>query len=337
MPIIYSTNQEIISIPKKQKRASRLHRRSNLKNLMITDRRLNELLILYQHRLADSQVFQAVLQGSNQQILKELRLLYDHGYIDRPFEQFVFFKKYNNGEGGQEIIYALSSKGAKVLREEFSITMPKTDYSRKNEELGNSAIFHDCALTKLWACLHTALEQKRFTLKQPYNLEQWYQDQVDRQHLKITLDLPNNKTTTIIPDACLKIQTPQTRHLFFVEFYRTRKGGHQTYLNRLKQYNLCYQQKKFARYRVKKGFKVITIVPSRAIAENLIKLINSKAENIVLRHYSFWFVSELDYCLYKKEKTSNPKVYTRTENFDSILQPIFRTPVDNDWHTLENG
>lgn len=67
-----------------KKRRSRIHRITDNRVLSLTERRLAELDILYRHRLANSDVFRVVLDGSNQQILRELRRLWDEGYVDRP-------------------------------------------------------------------------------------------------------------------------------------------------------------------------------------------------------------------------------------------------------------
>lgn len=340
MPIIYSANKKIgqrqTPEQKKSKRASRIYRRPDPKTIQLTPRRIEELKILYHHRLADTDIFKTVLDGSDQQIRKELRHMYDNGYIDRPIEQWIMHKKYNGGRGRSENIYALTKKGMRVLQEKFDYQTPKTDLDRKNRELGETTIFHDIALTRLWAILKTSLDQKRHITKQPDNLIFWYQDRVDRDNLKTELTIPNSvKKITVVPDIAFKLQCPVSQYLFLVEYYRTRKGGHQNYLNHLKLYNLYYQQQKFKKYGTKKGFRIITMVPTRTIATNLINLINTKEQNKDLRHFRFWFLSEDDYQLYRKIKVDGKGYYKQTKDIESILRPIFRTPIDDQWHMLE--
>ncbi|MDQ1340915.1 MAG: hypothetical protein QG567_2073, partial [Campylobacterota bacterium] len=57
-------------------------------------------------------------------------------------------------------------------------------------------------------------------------------------------------------------------------------------------------------------------------------------KNKELRHFRFWFVGEDDYRLYKKEKV-NENNYRKILDVESILEPIFRTPIDENWHSLE--
>ncbi len=261
--------------------------------------------------------------------------MWDNGYVDRPPEQWIMHQKHNGGRGRSETIYALTNKGMRFLEDELGYSRPKTDMDKKNRELGETTIFHDVTLTQMWAGLHTGLEQKRERTNEQYNLVSWYQDRADREHLKTEIVLRNGQKVNIIPDAAFKLQCPVSQYLFFVEYYRTRKGGNQTYLNKLKYYNLYYKdKKKLEKYRVKKGFRVLTIVPSRAIVENLIKLIDTNPENAELKHFKFWFVSEQDYRLYKKERATE-KSFRKTKDVESILGAIFRTPVDEKMHSLE--
>lgn len=316
-----------------KKRRSRIHRITDNHQLALTERRLAELDILYHHRLANSDVFRVVLDGSNQQILRELRRLWDEEYVDRPIEQWIMHKKYQSGQGRNEIIYALTNKGLNILQAK-GYSAPKTDLDRKNREMGETTIFHDLTLTKLWATLKSALDQKREKSKENYNLVLWYQDRANRENLKTEIRLSPTKKINIIPDACFKLQCPKSQYLFLVEYYRTRKGGHQNYLNHLRLYNNYFHQKKFQKYRVKKGFRLITIVPTKQIAQNLITLINKEDKNKELRHFRFWFVGEDQYRLYKKEKI-NDNNYRKILDVESILEPIFRTSIDEKWHSLE--
>lgn len=92
--------QENQNPPKgRKKRRSRIHRRADNRQLELTERRIAELDILYHHRLADSDVFRVVLKGSDQQILRELRRLWDDGYIDRPIEQWINAQEISRRKG----------------------------------------------------------------------------------------------------------------------------------------------------------------------------------------------------------------------------------------------
>lgn len=288
------------------------------------------LKILYHHRIADTDVFRVMLPGSDQQIGRELTLLFDEPnlYVGRPKDQWVM-----HGKGNSEIIYALTNKGMKYLEDKFGYEVPKTSLNKKNREIGITTIFHDNTLTQFWAGLKVALEQKKNRTKEPYNLIIWQQDRADREQLKTEIFLRNGEAVNIIPDAAFKFQFPKGQGLFFVEYYRTRKSN-QIFLNKLKLYNLYPQKAKAEKYQVKKQFRVISIVPSRRVAENLIKLINSSKENEELRRYWFWFVSEQDYWLYQREKIRE-RTWKKTQDVESILKPIFRIPIDEKWHSLE--
>ena len=135
------------NMPKKPKRQSRYFRDPNPKPIVLTERRIEELKILYHHRLADSDIFRAVLPGSNDKIQKELRRLFNNGYIGVPLEQLTMHKKHKGGHGRSETIYALGTKGLKYLEQNLEYHRPKTDLDKKNREMGETTIFHDVALT----------------------------------------------------------------------------------------------------------------------------------------------------------------------------------------------
>lgn len=319
----------------RKKRRSRIHRCSEPRPIELTKRRIEGMKLLYRHRLATTDVFQAVLEGSDRRIQEELRDVWDNGYIDRPMEQWIMHRKYKGGRGRSEIIYALSNKGMQFLEQNFGYNKPKTNLDKKNRELGETTIFHDVTLTRFWANLKAALDQRRSRTGQDFELLSWYQDRPDREYLKTEITLRNGQSVNIIPDAAFKMRCPMSQYLFFVEYYRTRKGGNQIYLNKLKLYNHYFHQGQFKKYGVKKGFRVLSIVPSRTVASNLINLINTKDENAELRQIRFWFASEQHYWIYIKERVRE-NTYRKIKDVESILEPIFRTPIDDEWHSLDD-
>jgi len=309
----------------KPKVRSRIIRGKPKKTIRITERLLDELKILYHHRVADTEVFQAVIKGNKDAIRNGLTDVFDNGYMNRPKVQWMIHKVYSGGQGRSVNIYTLADKGMAKLQE-----IRGFDPRATNDKLGDTTLFHDLMLTRVWACLKRGLEEKRKQTKDRYNLLSWYQDQVDREQLKMEVNHPKfKKSVVVIPDSACVLQCPHSRYLFFWEYYRTPKGGHKTHLDKLRLYNLIYKQNLFQKFGVKKGFRVITITPKRETAQNLIKLINTTERYKYLQNYRFWFVSEEDFRIYKREP--NKQIL----DVESILKPIFLTPYDDSLHSLE--
>src|SRR5437773_4967596 len=85
------------------KRLPRYRRAERQVNVMLTQRDLDILHIVQSHRLANSQHLQALVDGSDQGILRRLQLLYHAGYLDRLIPQRMY------GEGSQKMTYAITN------------------------------------------------------------------------------------------------------------------------------------------------------------------------------------------------------------------------------------
>src|SRR6266850_107221 len=93
-------------------RAKRFRRVENPKPIDLTARDLTVLAHLARHRFLSSRHLAALDGGSLQNVLRMLRSLFDHGYIDRPPAQLARLP-----EGGpQPMVYGLAKKGAAALR-----------------------------------------------------------------------------------------------------------------------------------------------------------------------------------------------------------------------------
>src|SRR6266481_6664378 len=78
--------------------------------LVLTTRDLDILQAVESFRLLTSEHIQALIPGSDQNILRRLKVLFHAGYLDRLRPQFV------NGGGSAKMIYALTNKGAQILQ-----------------------------------------------------------------------------------------------------------------------------------------------------------------------------------------------------------------------------
>jgi DNA-binding Lrp family transcriptional regulator len=117
----------------KYARLPRFTRSAEIKPIRLTDRDLEILRLVHRHRFLRSSHIVRLVQGSPQQILRRLKLLFHHGCLERPRAQIDYF----NRAGSQPIIYGLGNKGAGMLRLELPVNL-----NWKNQSVGRLFLDH---------------------------------------------------------------------------------------------------------------------------------------------------------------------------------------------------
>lgn len=118
--------------------------------MQLTDRDLQLLAAVGRHRFLSSAQLAALDGGSSQNVLRCLRALFDHGYLDRPKAQLAAMPI----EGPQALVYGLAPKGARALRDYGHQLKGEGDWTEKNKRAGAIFIEHTLAV----AGFMTALE-----------------------------------------------------------------------------------------------------------------------------------------------------------------------------------
>ena len=118
--------------------------------MQLTDRDLQLLSAVGRYRFLSSAQLAALDGGSPQNVLRCLRALFDHGYLDRPRAQLAAMPV----EGPQALVYGLAPKGARALREYGHRIKGEGDWTEKNKRAGAIFIEHTLAV----AGFMTALE-----------------------------------------------------------------------------------------------------------------------------------------------------------------------------------
>ena len=81
----------------------------------LTERDSQIVRHVHRHRFLRSWQIIALVGGSQQQVLRRLKLLYHHGYLERPRCQLRY---YHNG-GSRHIVYGLGNKAAGLFKKEI--------------------------------------------------------------------------------------------------------------------------------------------------------------------------------------------------------------------------
>ena len=133
------------------KRSKRFVRRSSPAGFQLTDRDIRLLGHVAQHRFLSSDHLAKLDGGSTQNVLRSLRVLFDHQFLDRPAAQLSFVPL----TGPRPLIYGLGRRGARALRERGSGTA-KADWTERNKRAGAKFIAHTVAIADFLVCLEAA-------------------------------------------------------------------------------------------------------------------------------------------------------------------------------------
>jgi Replication-relaxation len=127
-----------IPVAAKSNRVKRFHRSKIPPPLTLTARDLRLLAHVARHRFLSSAHLCALDGGSSQNVLRCLRALFDHGYLDRPSAQKIGLSE----DGPRPFIYGLGKKGARALREQGNSIDIGGDWTEKNKRAGAIFIEH---------------------------------------------------------------------------------------------------------------------------------------------------------------------------------------------------
>lgn len=117
----------------------------------LNERNLALLAYVSQHRLISSDDLAKLDGGSEQKAKRELRRLWAHGYVLRPAAQLMTVAI----TGPQPIVYGLSNKGARLLRE-HGHHITDIDWSENTQRAGTRFIDHEVARARFMTGLEVA-------------------------------------------------------------------------------------------------------------------------------------------------------------------------------------
>jgi Replication-relaxation len=137
-------------------RRKRFQRAAAPTPMQLTERDLQLLAAVGRHRFLSSAQLAALDGGSPQNVLRCLRALFDHGYLDRPKAQLAAVPV----EGPQAMVYGLAPKGARALREYGHHVSGEGDWTEKNKRAGAVFIEHTLAVAGFMTALEVSCRSR---------------------------------------------------------------------------------------------------------------------------------------------------------------------------------
>lgn len=243
----------------------------SLSAMQITPRDVQIVRHIARHRFLRSTHIIDLVGGSRQQLLRRLQSLYHHGYIDRPRAQIAYF----HVNGSHAIVYALGTKGSKLLNALDGNNDSRLDWTSRNQSLKQFYLEH----ALLTAEVMVALEQACFRHQNLRFLPEEDLIPLTKLHdpFRWTVTI-HSKQLGLIPDKVFGLENTQTgeRSFFFVEADRStmpvaRRSLNKTSFHRkLLAYEATWTQglhrSRFGFHR----FRVLTVTTSKLRVENLV-------------------------------------------------------------------
>jgi hypothetical protein len=114
--------------------------RTDVRPIRITKRDVQIIGHVFEHRFLHSrQIIDLLGKGhSRQHLLRRLRLLFHHRYLDRPPAQIQYYRR----GGSRPMVYALGDRGADVLSEKRGVLRGKIRWQKKNRSVGRVFMEH---------------------------------------------------------------------------------------------------------------------------------------------------------------------------------------------------
>jgi hypothetical protein len=134
----------------------RFRRSQAPKPMALTPRDLNLLAHVARHRFLTSAQLSALDGGSPQNVVRSLRVLFDHGYLDRPAAHLVLVPL----QGTRPLVYALGQRGARALRAHGHVINDRVDWTEKNKRSGAIFVEHTLAVAEFMTRLQVTSRQR---------------------------------------------------------------------------------------------------------------------------------------------------------------------------------
>jgi hypothetical protein len=241
----------------------------------LTERDREIIRHIHRHRFLRSSHICSLIPGSSQQLLRRLKLLYHHGYLERPRIQLEY---YHEG-GSHEFVYGLSGRGASLIRAEIGCEPGTLLWDTENGSIGRVFLKHALLVSDVMVAIELACREKRIRLLTGPELAP--SGDKSRRRFRWNVTVAAQKLSAV-PDRVFALEFEGSdanprRSYFFLEADRgtmpvIRKDVTQTsFYRKLAAYEATWTQslheKLFGFYR----FRVLTVTTSAKRVESLIE------------------------------------------------------------------
>jgi DNA-binding Lrp family transcriptional regulator len=242
--------------------------------MRLTERDRRIIRLVQRHRFLRSHQIVALMGGSLQQLLRRLKLLYHHGYLERPHCQLDSYYR----PGSHYIIYGLGNNSLAFLKQELNVDFREVSWGEKNRGVGRIFLEHALLVSDVMVSLELACRQHD-------GVRLLYEDELglhsERQPFQWRVKTQGSIRLGVIPDRVFALEyadqngQPERVH-FFLEADRgtmpvVRSGLTQTsFYRKLIAYEATWTQKIHQRHLGINRFRVLTVTTVAARVKSLL-------------------------------------------------------------------
>jgi DNA-binding Lrp family transcriptional regulator len=240
--------------------------------MRLTERDQEIIRLIHRHRFLRSSQITALLGGSPQHLLRRLKLLYHHGYVERPRAQLQYYER----GGSKSIAYGLGKKGGMLLKQERAV---RSDSWDEKSDIGQVFLEHALLVSDVMVSLELACRKHD-------GIKLFYEDELalptDRQPFQWHVKTRDGIKLGVIPDRVFALEyqdqnAKQERVHFFLEADRgtmpvVRSGLKQTsFYRKLLSYEATWTRKIHQRYLGIHRFRVLTVTTNAMRVTSLLE------------------------------------------------------------------
>src|ERR1019366_5736408 len=260
-------------------RLPRFKRSSAVASILITERDREIILLVHRYRFLRSSHICSLIPGSPQQLLRRLKLLYHHGFLERPRAQLDYYHK----GGSSHMVYGLGNKGAAILRRDLVLGLGQVRWGEKNRATGRVYLEHALLVSDVMVAIELACRRRGIRLLTAHELAVPDKTTRKRRLFRWQVKISNRLKLGVIPDYVFALDFKDQdgvakRAFFFLEADRAtmpviRKNLSQTsFYRKLRAYEATWSQSIHQTLFGFHRFRVLTVTTS---AERLKSLVNA--------------------------------------------------------------
>jgi len=287
--------------------------------LQLTQRDLDILALIYDHRFLPSDHITALIPGSERKILERLQKLFHHEYVDRLPDQRI-----RTHAGSEKMVYAITHRAADLLASELGIEVTKVNWASKNKSVTERHVKHTGMISKFRTVLTLAC-----TPQNGVSLSTWREHGGSGQILdpeladNVKIEIQEGRYAgvverrRIVPDAFIMLEDADYQYPLFLEADRSTMTS-ERFLKKLNAYWVWWKSGGCKKKLGVENFRVLTVTQSEQRRDNL-KRIAIDASPGKGGSGMYCFACQKDYSV------ADPA---------SILAPIWLTAKDDHAHHL---
>jgi hypothetical protein len=260
------------------RRFPRFKRASAIAAIRLTERDREIIRLVHRFRFVRSSHICSLIPGSPQQLLRRLKLLYHHGFLERPRAQIDY---YHRG-GSRHMVYGLGSKGAPFLRSDLDPGVARVRWGDKNRAASRVFLEHALLVTDVMVAIELACRKAGIQLLTERELVVADKITGERRPFHWQVKISNRLKLGVIPDYVFALDFKDqrgtgNRAFFFLEADRAtmpviRKNLSQTsFYRKLRAYEATWSQSIHETLFGFHRFRVLTVTTSGERVNSLVE------------------------------------------------------------------